>query len=288
METIRKINETIGLDIYMNCVLVRAGIRNAMLIQPADYNEAVNTDPITTSKLKALKKAFPELIQSSINGETIISLKLYKEGDIQTNEEMGTILGFPCAAEFEYTLNHPDEPKTGISIIVKLIPGSNDEHVEIIAYMCRDDKTYVNALELAQKAQTILKSDPIIGKIVENVIVMKRLYMPPKYLINKLLNNTISEEDHSQIINYIWNLNLENADKYQYDFKNPVHRGILIGLLSMYDNNRLQPFFPLQHRPEYIETIEISIKWDSALKDIFSSPTKGGYRKTRKQAKYYI
>lgn len=284
MENVQKIHTTIGLDVYMNCVLVKAGLRNAMLIQPADYNEALSTEPITAAKLKALKKAFPELVQSYIDGETIVSKKTYTEADIKRPEDMGKILGFPCAGEYEYTLNHPDEPKTGIHIQVNLKPGGNDHSTEIIAYVCRDDKKYVEARDFAGKAEKILKADPIVGKIVLSVTATKRTSMPPKYLINELLSNKVlSENDMNEIINYIWNIGLENVVTYNLNFKNPVHRGILIGLLSIYDNNPLEPFYPLQYRPEVKKVDEINAKWDLALQGIFASPTFGGSKGTNKR-----
>jgi len=279
MDNIRKMNENIGLDVYMNCVLVKAGLRNAMLIQPADYKEVVSTDSITAGKLKALQKVLPELIQSNIGGETIISKKPYTDDDVKTPEDMGKILGFPCAGEYEYTLDHPDEPKSSISVEVNLKPGGNTDSTQIIAYVCKDDKTYPDAVLFAKKAENILKSDPIVGKIVDSVIAIKNTTMPPKYFINQLINNKpLNEDEQSEIMNYVWNLGLENASVYNCNFKNPVHRGILIGLLSVYDNNPLEPFFPLQYRPEGKKVDEINTKWDVALQDIFSTPTVGGRR----------
>lgn len=284
MDAVQKINRTIGLDVYMNCVLVREGLRNAMLIQPADYNEAMSSDPKTAARLKAIKKAFPTLVQSEISGETLISKKAYADTDIKTDADMGAILGFPCAGEFRYTLNHPDEPKTGINIVVSLKPGGDDTSVQIVAYMCKDDKTYNDALAFAAKAEKILKADVVVGKIVASVTALKDTMMPPKYLIAKLLSNKpLADEDKHQIVNYIWNLSLENSPNYNFDFKNPVHRGILIGLLSIYDNNPLSPFYPLQYRPESNRVEEITAKWDRALYGIFATAaTAGGKRGTRK------
>jgi hypothetical protein len=289
MDHIRNIDNTIGLDVYMNCVLVRAGLRNAMLIQPADYKETRNTDPITAAKLKAIKRAFPELVQSTINGEIIVSKKVYKTADIKEPADMGRILGFPCAGEYRYVLDHPDEPKTSINIHINLKPGGNVDRVQIIAYVCRGGKTYIDAVRFAEKAEAILKADPAVGEIVENVVATKDDVMPSKYLIQKLLSNSVlSEQEQAETLNYIWNLGLDNANIYNCDFKNPVHRGILIGLLSVYDNNPLEPFYPLQYRPENKKVNEITAKWDTALQGIFAAPTGGGAkrvgRKTRKRA----
>lgn len=294
MENVTRINKTIGLDVYMNCVLVKAGLRNAMLIQPADYREAVSTDPITAAKLKALKQAFPELIQSDIDGQTIISKLPYTSADINEDGDMGIILGYPCAAEYAYTLDHPDEPKTSIEIQVNLKPGGNDDTIQIFAYVCRDDKAFRGALDFASKAEKILKADPIVGKIVSSVTAKKSVSKPPKYLITQLLSSEpLSDEDQAETINYIWNLGLENAGSYKYDFNNPVQRGILVGLLSVYDNNPVEPFYPLQHRKEGKKVDEITAKWDTELQGIFAQAQmkKGGSskrltkRKTIKQSK---
>jgi hypothetical protein len=286
MNDVLHINEVIGLDVYMNCVLVNAGLRNAMLIQPADYKEVTSAEPITASKIKVLMKIFPDLIASNIHGETIISKKAYSEANIKTDANMGTILGFPCADEYTYTLEHPDEPRMSISIIVKLKPGGNDENIQIIAYVCKyseDDAKYKSASVFAEKAAKILKADPIVGKIVEDVKVVNNTHMPPKYLINALLNNTtLSKRNQSEIINYIWNLSLEGSIKYNYDFKNPVHRGIMIGLLALYDNNPIEPFYPLQYRPESKAVDIITEKLDKELEAIFNMPKPTNQRKTQK------
>jgi len=35
----------LNIDIILNCILVNEGVRPAMLVQPADYNEATHNDP---------------------------------------------------------------------------------------------------------------------------------------------------------------------------------------------------------------------------------------------------
>lgn len=275
MEQIRQIVETVGLDEYMNCVLVQKDVRNAMLIQPADYSEAISSDPKTASKLKALKTAFPELIQSTVGGgETLISKKAYTSENIKDNAAMGKILGYPCAEEYEYTLTHPDEPRIAIEIHVNLKPGGNTETLQIIAYVCRTDTHYAGAKTFAKKAEAVLKADPVIGQIVDSVTATKTPIMPTTFLINELLHNKpLSETDQEEVINKIWNLGIEGANTYDYDFTNPVHRGVLIGLLTFYENNPIEPFFPLQYHPENPKIDEISADLDAELQTIFADPT---------------
>jgi len=279
MNDIIEININIGISEYINAFLVHKDIRNAMLIQPADYDEAISTDSKTAKKLRALAKAFPDLIQSNVSGETIISKKSYTEADIQSNEDMGNILGFPCAADYDKTLRNPDAPKTRITINVNLRPGGNDESLQLLVYMCTNEESFPAAELLAKKAESALLADPILKKIVLSVTAHKRTIKSPKYLIQKFMHIP-SQDDIQQAVNYIWNLGLEDAVTYSYNFSNPIHRGIVIGLLSIYNNNTIEPFYPLQFRPEKEAVDLITETWNNELKMIFS--TKGGKRKTRR------
>jgi hypothetical protein len=268
----------------MNATLVRHGLRNAMLLQPADYNESMSTDPITKGKLQGLHAAFPDLLQSDTKAGTILSKHAYA-GNI-THKDLGNILGFPCADEYEYTLQHTDEPKTTIRIQVDLKPGGDEDSVEIVVYVCKDDRTYSDAVHFADKAEEILKADPMFGAIVESVRATKHVTMPTKYYIAKLLRNAeVTEDDERKIRNELWNLGLEHEAAYTFDLKHPVHRGILIGLLTVCENNPLEAFYPLQFRPEEPVVDTILTKWDSSLQTIFQTPVRGGKQTTRKRAK---
>lgn len=282
MERLRKLTATIGLEELINCTLVKEGQRNAFLIQPADYNETYSTDPKTAQKLNAIKAEFPELIQSNIHSETLISKKRYSNTDIKNNGDMGKILGYPCYDEYNYTLSHPDETKVGIDITVNLKPGYNTESLQILAFVCRTERAYKIAKDMATAFERVLKTDPNLGSIINSVEVHKNIIASPKSLINKLLENTtLTEEEQDEVQNYIWNLGLENASNYRYDLKNPVHRGIVIGLLAFYDNNPIEPFYPLQFRKEQKMVDQKTEKWGQELQRIFSTKAKGG-RRTRK------
>ena len=56
----------IGLEEYINCVLVNTDVRPAFLIQPADYREATSNDPKTRAIVSAIRRTFPDLIVSSV------------------------------------------------------------------------------------------------------------------------------------------------------------------------------------------------------------------------------
>ena len=109
--------------------------------------------------------------------------------------------------------------------------------------------------------------------------------MPIAYLINKLIKNiAIDRDDDDNIKNHIWNLGFDDSgiSDYKYKYDNPVHRGILIGLLTLCDNNPISPFFPLQQHPEHEAVDNLTSKWANELFRVFkeTEAKKGG--KTRK------
>ena len=80
------------------------------------------------------------------------------------------------------------------------------------------------------------------------------------------MNNQTDEDDKNEINNYIWNLGFEILGYYNFDYSNQIHIGILLTLLTHYDNNPLSPFFPLQQFPEQDdEVIKLISNWEQEL-----------------------
>lgn len=264
---------------YLNAFLVHVGLRPAMLLQPADYKEATSTDPISARKLASLAAAFPDLVFSKIGSETLIAKRAYTDAEIPSDVAMGRILGYPCADEFAGL--DPDEERTGIEIIVVLRSG---QRFQIVSYVCKDESHVPTAVHFAVAAEAAFRSDPRLSAIIDRVEARHRTDRGPTYFINRLLAKApLSEEDKGQLVNHIWNLGLEHAGGYAYDFENPVHRGILIGLLSFCKHDPSTPFFPLQDRPEYAAVMGITAKLDTELERIFAAPRTGGRRNTRRR-----
>jgi hypothetical protein len=264
---------------YLNAFLVHTGVRPAMLLQPADYNEAVSTDPVSAGKLAKIATAFPDLVYSNISGETLIAKRAYTEAEIPSSTAMGRFLGYPCADEFE-SLDH-DGPRVGIEIVVVSRSG---QRFQIVAYFCKDESKVPDAVHFATAAEAAFRSDPRLSAIVDHVELTRRIDRGPTYYINRLLaKEPLSEEDKGELINHIWNLGLEHAVRYAYDFENPIHRGILIGLLAFCKHDPSEPFFPLQDRPEYAAVMGITAKLDHELERIFAAPRVGGRRTTRRR-----
>jgi len=286
MNRVRELTSVLSLDLIINCILVKTGVRNAFLIQPADYGEALSSDAKTSEILKYISRYFPELIQSNISGETLISKIAYRYADIKTDADMGKIIGYPCAEEYQNVLNRKDEQSFSISIDVKLKPGYNTDNIQILVYRCRDLKTLKYSQRFAKDCEHVLKADPDIGIIIDSVDAVDRSIVPIKFLINKLLRKEeITEEEDYEIKNHIWNLGFDDHPiaKYKYDYNNSVHRGLLIGILTLCNNNPMEPFWPLQHRKEQKAVDKINIMWaDDLLQAFTESNIKRGGRKSRK------
>jgi hypothetical protein len=286
MNRVRELTSVLSLDLIINCILVKNGVRNAFLIQPADYGEALSSDAKTSEILKYISRYFPELIQSNISGETLISKIAYRYADIKTDADMGKIIGYPCAEEYQNVLNRKDEQSFSISIDVKLKPGYNTDNIQILVYRCRDLKTLTYSQRFAKDCEHVLKADPDIGIIIDSVDAVDRSIVPIKFLINKLLRKEeITEEEDYEIKNHIWNLGFDDHPivKYKYDYNNSVHRGLLIGILTLCNNNPMEPFWPLQHRKEQKAVDKINIMWaDDLLHAFTESNIKRGGRKSRK------
>ena len=82
-------------------------------------------------------------------------------------------------------------------------------------------------------------------------------------LITLLMTEKLSEYDKKEILNLIWNLGFDKLCVYNFNYSNPFHKGILVTLLTHYENNPLEPFFPLQQWPELDKlTTSKTCKWE--------------------------
>jgi hypothetical protein len=278
MEEVRK---RIELDVLLNCILVRNDVRPAFLIQPADYREASSTGPKTSSILAGIRRYFPELILSDIRGQTLVSKKAYTSADIKTDTDMGEIIGYPCAKDYPYILEHNNSIATiTIDSVVHLLTGGDS--VQVFAYVCLDDSHYAAAKQFAASCDRVLKSDPVVGPIIRGVEAIKRVNNPVSLLIEKLVHRAkdFSKEETYDIEDYIANLGFDNIKSFNFDYGNPVHRGIIIALLSLYKNNPLSPFYPLQRQKLGAESDRINAIFESELIRIFNATiSKGGHKR---------
>lgn len=225
----------IGLSEYINCVLVINDVRNAMLLQAADYKEITHEDPITKNKLNAILKYFPLKHCVLEFGNVLISKKQYTVNDITSDEKMGEILGYPCAKDFK-------NATYSISIDAEFVLGS----VQIIGMCAKDDYPALNTF--ASDALRVLQNDPIIG-IIDVTVNMKPI-LNTQDIINKLISNIeLNKDDIYSIENCIYNIGFPVLATYLFQYNNPFHIGIITTLLSYSIHDPIYPFTPLQRFP---------------------------------------
>jgi hypothetical protein len=279
--------KSIGLSEFLNCILVENDVRGAMLIQSADYREKNYSDPITKSKLAAISKEFPTLLQSNLEFGTLISKKKYRKKNTNTNEKMGNILGYPCSNHYQYTVEHSNEEITYIiEVVVKFTEKSKLRDEALITNVCKDETTFSIMEGVAKDSERILKQNPIVGSSIESVVAVKTPTIPPSYLIKKILSSAeLTEREKNSLMNYIYNLGFPGDQLlyYNYEYDNPIHKGILLTLLSYYKNNPLSPFFPLQQfDKEHKEIDDIMEKLQSNILDILDASSGTPHVKNKK------
>jgi hypothetical protein len=273
----------IGLEEYMNCVLVQANVRPAFLIQPADYSEATSNDPKTAAKVAAIRRFFPDLVVSNINGEALVSQRAWTEAEFKRNQDMGDALGYPCAAEYEYTLTHKNEPVVAIQVVVAMEDGAR---LQIMANVCKDASKFERFVELAAAAERALKADARLK--VASVTAEKAVTVPVKYILQKLIRGeALNDDEEGGLRNEIWNMGWEDGDamsEYKYEFNNPVHRGILIMLMTYAKEDPMAPFYPLQRHAEHREVTVRMRRWSRELRRVLNESrlAVGGRRRTRR------
>ena len=250
------------MDVEYNLILVQANVRPAMLIQPADYKEATGNDPRTKSILDSIRLRYPDLILSE-QYETyqgiIVSKQSYDGQDISL-ERMGEILGYPCFREFNET------PLYSIHVNVHTTHGM----AELFVNGSTSDSTEAFQV-FAEQATQVFQKD----KLFQRMDVVVYPIVPTQTLINHMLREkelTLSELDHLQnvMFNFGFSMDFQMYVMNKVQYRNPVHRGILLSLLAREKNDTLSPFFPLQKYPKQREQVdEITIAWEKDLIYLF-------------------
>ena len=251
-------------DVLINALLVQNDIRPAFLLQSINFGEyTIEKREMTNKILDDLKEKFPDLLQTECEQGIILSKKQFL-GENITGERLGEIIGYPSYKEFKYITEHPDEQYTIFELHVK--NKNKYKTIQLLANCCkqenvdRDRKIFEN---MASCANTLFSNKNIESRIV----VVEEESIPIKSIINKLLNNEILNiKEKFEVNNYIWNLGMEKLNEYLFDFSNPIHKGIVLTLLSYCDNTPISAFYPLQNYPnEMNEVDKITAKWENEM-----------------------
>ena len=238
----------IGLSEYINCVLVQENVRNAMMIQSANYGEYM-IGHITQRKLKAISEHFPDLIQSPLGGNIIISKTKY---DIMSEKKVGEILGYPSVDDLN-----------DLQYCISINAEFEDKSIQIYGMKCKDENY---STLIAEKALQVLKMDPNLD--IKDVKITIKKDINPESIIDKLISyESLTDREIESIQNYLYNTGFgPDIQMYTYEYDNPIHIGILCTLISYYVNDPLMAFAPLHKFPnEYKKSNEIIKKLEANI-----------------------
>jgi hypothetical protein len=251
---------SLTIEEFLNLYLVDNDCRKAYLFQPYNYDE--NTIII---KKRLIEKRFPNLIHTNCQQGTIFSKVNLDLDKINDNTYLADILSFCCPITY-----HDISVKYSYHIIVKF---KNDIDSIIITYICDNGTCDIHAEQLCNKIKNTLMP---LGNIID-VIFNKNTHYSEEYYIDKLskANEEINKDDIDEINNYLYNMGfsekLQDYIEYEVEFNNPIHRGILIGLLTQSKHDILKPFCPLDEHPKEEKIVNETItKWENLIINSFN------------------
>jgi hypothetical protein len=108
-----------------------------------------------------------------------------------------------------------------------------------------------------------IEIDDVDVEIIKNVST--------QLIINKLIDNQKLEQDETdKIQNILFNFGFSMETQLyfleNFQYNNPIHKGILLDLLVREQNDTLSPFTPLGDYPEQMKEVEKIIEnWEKSL-----------------------
>lgn len=275
--------DEIGLENLLNVILVKEGIRPAMLIQPANYGETTSNDKITKSITQAIKRNFPYLIQSDkykiFQGILISKIDYNNRTDISL-EKMGEILGYPCYKDFITNSNETDY-SVEVYAFVK-----NHQEISLFANVCKDETNIEQFKIFASKAKEVFDKPEYKNMFVLNGIEIDKVdveitkNVSTQLIINKLIDNQKLDQDEidkiqSILFNFGFSAVIQAYFLGSFQYNNPIHKGILLDLLVREQNDTLSPFTPLGDYPEQMKEVDKIIEnWEKSLMYILEKTEK--------------
>jgi hypothetical protein len=258
------------LEIKMHCELVLNNVRKAWLIQNTDYSQeelAIVFDYIKTNYSSFIIETFRN--NYFISRENLaLSDKYSSLSSIEYDEYLGSILGYTCNRSIM---------KYGYDIVCDLI-GINKYTLFSYGCSCSENSCSYKVDILVDRINNVISElEEFTDKSYEIYASRERIYSS-KSLIDALITrpNNIIEDEKREINNYLYNIGFSEclhvaAMNLIFQYNNPVHIGILLGLLLNYENSLIDPFCPLQYGilKDSLELIDnVTKKWEDSIIDI--------------------
>ena len=148
---------------------------------------------------------------------------------------MADVLGYPCDLhDAQYT----------ISINAEFDKSDVNESIQIFGMLAKDH--YPILTTFARDAFNVLRIDPFLRSIKDVKVIMKPI-IKEQDIINKLmLHIELSKHEIYTIQNCMFNMGFLVLSKYEFNYKNLIHIGIISTLLLYSINDPIMAFAPLQ------------------------------------------
>jgi hypothetical protein len=259
MSATKSFLEIVGADVAINVILVNENVRPAFLVQPADYGEAVHTDPKTARILCEIKRNFPDLIQTTayeMYQGAIIS-KCDYTGETISENDMGRILGYPSWSDFD-KIDRETQPYFGIELRATVA----GKPVHLFANVCKDQSALPKFTNIKDRTAALFRSAEVRAKYlvvlgdaeITSVEVVVSEILTTHSVIEKLIHGTpLTGDDRKKIAEVIENLSVDTETAYEIAVavcnENRFHAGLVAQLLNCEINDSLSPFYPIQFYP---------------------------------------
>ena len=207
---------------------------------------------------------------------TFISLKQLYSTDINTNEQISHVLGYPCIVPFD-KINRNKRISTFTIYIEYNENVHTDSKIKIplFTYMDQTFKNNPDLYRLIERMNICLNINTELSSRNCFVSMISDIVIPINDLIKTLSipYKSINKHEHKEIVNVIANYEAESLANYVHtniNYDNLIHRGIILSILIQAKHNSIEPLFPLQDSGykddieqiissrgiEYIKTIE--------------------------------
>lgn len=257
--------DTIGINIFLNLILVNEYIKPAFLIPTSNC-----CDSITQNLLSEITQAFPFLKQSinyKVYNGVIISHNDYTHynGPSISSHNIGSLLGYPFYENFNNISNNYNTYTININVKLK-----NKTIETLFTNVCiHITEEIIESFNIfTESAMDIFNNQKYITLLGECAVIDVYTEIIQKFafdiIIEKVINNINLEKYdldtiHSILINLNFSENFQICFNSYFQYTNKIHKGILIGILL---NSKYSLLNQLKNTQSYTEKYN---KWESKL-----------------------